>query len=157
VLETIAAAAGGSARDAESLLDQAIAGADGRLDAATVAALFGSTPFALRAHVLDAIANEDAAGALVALGELLAAGHEPRRVAEDLLVAARDTFLLSAGGGRVPVTAPAADQDRLRDLGERLGNAALVRVVETLVRRSSTCAASTPPTRAWCSRSPSFG
>jgi DNA polymerase-3 subunit gamma/tau len=132
VLETIAAAAGGSARDAESLLDQAIAGADGRLDAATVAALFGSTPFALRAHVLDAIANEDAAGALVALGELLAAGHEPRRVAEDLLVAARDTFLLSAGGGRVPVTAPAADQDRLRDLGERLGNAALVRVVETL-------------------------
>jgi DNA polymerase-3 subunit gamma/tau len=131
-LETIATAAGGSARDAESLLDQAIAGADGRLDAATVAALFGSTPFALRVHVLDAIANEDTTGALVALGELLAAGHEPRRVAEDLLVAARDTFLLSAGGGRVPITAPAADQAALSDLGERLGNAALVRVVETL-------------------------
>ncbi len=131
-LETIATAAGGSARDAESLLDQAIAGADGHLDADTVAALFGSTPFALRAVVLDAIANEDAAGALVALGDLLGAGHEPRRVAEDLLVAARDAFVLSAGGGRVPVSAPAADQTRLQDLGERLGNAAVVRVIETL-------------------------
>jgi DNA polymerase III subunit gamma/tau len=131
-LETIAAAAGGSVRDAESLLDQAIAGADGRLDAGTVAAVFGSTPFMLRAGVLEAIAGEDTAGALVALGQLLDAGHEPRRVAEDLLVAARDTFLLSAGGGRVQVSAPAADQERLGALGEQLGNAALVRVVETL-------------------------
>jgi DNA polymerase III subunit gamma/tau len=131
-LETIAAAAGGSVRDAESLLDQAIAGADGRLDAGTVAAVFGSTPFTLRAGVLEAIAGEDTAGALVALGLLLDAGHEPRRVAEDLLVAARDAFLLSAGSGRVQVSAPAADQELLGALGEQLGNAALVRVVETL-------------------------
>ncbi len=131
-LETIATAAGGSVRDAESLLDQAIAGADGRLDAGTVAAVFGSTPFTLRAGVLEAIAGEDTAGALVALGQLLDAGHEPRRVAEDLLVAARDAFLLSAGGGRVQLSAPAAEQTRLGGLGEQLGNAALVRVVETL-------------------------
>jgi DNA polymerase-3 subunit gamma/tau len=131
-LETIATAARGSARDAESLLDQAIAGADGRLDAEAVAARFGSTAFSRRVAVLAAIADEDAARALVALDELLDAGHEPRRVAEDLLVAARDTFLLTAGGGRVRVSAPAADQAQLTQLGERLGNAALVRVVETL-------------------------
>lgn len=131
-LEIIAAAAGGSVRDAESLLDQAIAGADGRLDAATVAARFGATPFAQRAAVLEAIATEDTAGALLALGALVDAGHEPRRVAEDLLVAARDAFLLTAGGGRVGTGAPAADEDRLRALGDQLGNAALVRMVETL-------------------------
>ena len=131
-LETIATAAGGSARDAESLLDQAIAGADGRLDAERVATLFGSTAFSRRVSVLEAIADEDAARALVALDELLDAGHEPRRVAEDLLVAARDTFLLTAGAGRVRVSAPTADQAQLARLGERLGNAALVRVVETL-------------------------
>ncbi|HEV3449930.1 MAG TPA: DNA polymerase III subunit gamma/tau [Acidimicrobiia bacterium] len=131
-LETIATAAGGSARDAESLLDQAIAGADGRLDAERVASLFGSTAFSRRVGVLEAIADEDAARALVALDELLDAGHEPRRVAEDLLVAARDTFLLTAGAGKVRVSAPAADQAQLAQLGERLGNAALVRVVETL-------------------------
>ena len=131
-LETIATAAAGSARDAESLLDQAIAGADGRLDADRVAEVFGSTPFSQRSAVLEAIADEDAARALVALDALLEAGHEPRRVAEDLLVAARDTFLLTAGAGRVQVHAPAADQARLAGLGERLGNAALVRMVETL-------------------------
>jgi DNA polymerase-3 subunit gamma/tau len=131
-LEVLASAAGGSARDALSLLDQALARADGPLDAATVTTLFGSTPFALRTGVLEAIADEDTAGALVALGALLDAGHEPRRVAEDLLVAARDTFLLAAGGDRVRVSAPAADQAQLRQLAERFGNAALVRIVETL-------------------------
>ncbi len=123
-LDVLASTAGGSARDALSLLDQALARADGRLDVATVTALFGSTPFALRTEVLQAIADEDTAGALVALGALLDAGHEPRRVAEDLLAAARDTFLLAAGGERA--------QARLRDLGAGLGNAALVRIVETL-------------------------
>ena len=131
-LETIALAAGGSARDAESLLDQAIAGADGRLDADRVAEVFGSTPFAQRAAVLEAIADEDAARALLSLDALLEAGHDSRRVAEDLLVAARDTFLLTAGAGRVQVQVPAADQARLTELGERLGNAAMVRMVETL-------------------------
>jgi DNA polymerase-3 subunit gamma/tau len=131
-LETIALAAGGSARDAESLLDQAIAGADGRLDADRVAEVFGSTPFAQRAAVLEAIADEDTARALLSLDALLDAGHDSRRVAEDLLVAARDTFLLTAGAGRVQVQVPAADQARLTELGERLGNAAMVRMVETL-------------------------
>jgi DNA polymerase III subunit gamma/tau len=131
-LETIATAAAGSARDAESLLDQAIAGSDGRLDAEHVAARFGSTAFSRRVAVLSAIADEDSARALVALDELLDAGHEARRVAEDVLVAARDTFLLTAGAGRVRVSAPAADQAQLTQLGERLGNAALVRIVETL-------------------------
>jgi DNA polymerase III subunit gamma/tau len=131
-LDVLAAAAGGSARDALSLLDQALARSDGRLDAATVTSVFGSTPFALRTQVLQTIADEDTAGALVALSALLEAGHEPRRVAEDLLAAARDTFLLAAGGDRVTVSAPAADQAQLRQLAERLGNAALVRIVETL-------------------------
>ncbi len=131
-LETIALAAEGSVRDAESLLDQAIAGADGRLDADRVRDVFGATPFSQRADVLEAIADEDTARALIALDALLEAGHDSRNVAEDLLVAARDTFLLTAGAGRVSVQVPAADQARLTELGERLGNAAMVRMVETL-------------------------
>lgn len=131
-LDVLASAAAGSARDALSLLDQALARIDGRLDTATVTSLFGSTPFGLRTEVLQAIADEDTAGALVALGALLDAGHEPRRVAEDLLIAARDTFLLAAGGDRARLSAPAADQAQLRQLAAGLGNAALVRIVETL-------------------------
>ncbi len=131
-LAAIAAAGAGSARDSESLLDQALATGTGILDGDVVKALFGGTPFSARARILDAIAAEDAAEALVALAELLEVGHEPRRVAEDLLGAARDTFVLTAGGGRVAVAAPADDRVRLSALGDALGNAALVRVIETL-------------------------
>jgi DNA polymerase-3 subunit gamma/tau len=131
-LTIIARAAAGSARDALSLLDQALAHGTGRLETAEVAELFGGAPFELRTRILGAIAGEDAPTALVTLGELLDSGHEPRRVADDLLRAARDAFLLTAGGGRVKVEAPVEDQERLRELGEALGNAALVRVIETL-------------------------
>jgi DNA polymerase III subunit gamma/tau len=131
-LEIIATAGAGSVRDAESLLDQALAHGVDHLDAAVVRELFGGTAFAARVQILDAIAAEDAAGALIGLGELLESGHEPRRVAEDLLAAARDAFLLTAARGRVPVAAPTDQQDRLREIGEVLGNAALVRMIETL-------------------------
>jgi len=133
-LAAIAAAGAGSARDSESLLDQALATGTGRLDGDVVKALFGGTPFAARARILDAIASEDAAEAIVALAELLEVGHEPRRVAEDLLGAARDAFVLTAAGGKVVVAAPADDRERLTALGDVLGNAALVRVIETLGR-----------------------
>ncbi|MFO7592319.1 MAG: DNA polymerase III subunit gamma/tau [Acidimicrobiia bacterium] len=131
-LTAIAAAGAGSARDSESLLDQALATGTGRLDGDVVTALFGGTPFATRTRILDAIAAEDTAEALVALAELLEVGHEPRRVAEDLLGAARDAFVLTAGGGKVAVAAPVDDRERLAALGDVLGNAALVRVIETL-------------------------
>jgi len=131
-LATIAAAGAGSARDALSLLDQAIAHGGARLEADAVAELFGGSPFALRTRILEAIAGEDAPGALISLTELLESGHEPRRVAEDLLGATRDAFLLTAGAGRVRVDAPAEEQQRLREVGDALGAAALMRAIETL-------------------------
>jgi DNA polymerase-3 subunit gamma/tau len=131
-LAVIATAAAGSARDALSLLDQALAHGAARLDGEVIGALFGGTAFSVRLQILDAIASEDSAGALVGLGELLESGHEPRRVAEDLLAAIRDAFLLTAARGRVRVEAPVEDQERLAQLGEILGNAALVRMIETL-------------------------
>ncbi|HEV3136052.1 MAG TPA: DNA polymerase III subunit gamma/tau [Acidimicrobiia bacterium] len=131
-LAVIARAAAGSARDALSLLDQALAHGTDRLDAGAVADLFGGTPFDLRAAVLDAVAAEDPAGVLVAVGALLDAGHEPRRIAEDVLRSVRDAFLLNASSGQVRVDAPEDEQRRLDELGRTLGNTTLVRVLETL-------------------------
>src|SRR5205823_11220444 len=131
-LAVIARAAAGSARDALSLLDQALAHGTDRLDAGAVADLFGGTPFDLRAAVLDAVAAEDPAGVLVAVGALLDAGHEPRRIAADVLRSVRDAFLLNASGGQVRVDAPEDEQRRLDELGRTLGNSTLVRVLETL-------------------------
>ena len=131
-LAVIARAGAGSARDALSLLDQALAHGTERLDAGAVSDLFGGTPFELRAAVLDAVAAEDPAGVLVAVGALLDAGHEPRRIAEDVLRSVRDAFLLNASGGQVRVDAPDDEQRRLDELGQTLGNTTLVRVLETL-------------------------
>lgn len=129
-LEIVARAGAGSVRDSLSLLDQALA--HGGLDTDTLQGLFGSTSFDARIAILSAIGAEDVAGALVGLHELLESGHEPRRVAEDLLHTARDAFLRSAAKGRLDVDAPAAEQDRLDQLGEVLGHALLVRSIETL-------------------------
>jgi DNA polymerase-3 subunit gamma/tau len=131
-LAIVARAGAGSARDALSLLDQALAHATGRLEAAEVAALFGGSPFDRRSRILQAVADGDAASVLVELGLLLDAGHEPRRVADDLLRAARDAFLLHAGAGRVPVDGTDEELAALRAIGDTLGNTALVRIIETL-------------------------
>ena len=95
-------------------------------------ALFGGTAFEGRIAILRAVADEDVAGALVALGELLDAGHEPRRLTEDLLATVRDAFLLTSARGRVRVDLPGDDQQALGALGEQVGAPMLVRTLETL-------------------------
>jgi DNA polymerase-3 subunit gamma/tau len=95
------ARAGGVHARGLSLLDQASRGT--RLDAAEVGSLLGGAPFEMRARILMPLAEGDAATVLIELGALLDSGHEPRRVAEDLLRSARDAFLLTAGAGRVAV------------------------------------------------------
>ena len=111
-------------RDSLSLLDQAIA--HGALDVEQVGEIFGGTAFERRVEILGAVADEDVAGALVTLGDLLTAGHEPRRLTEDLLATTRDTFLLTAARGRVKVEAPEDEVTRLAELGEKMGPALLV-------------------------------
>ena len=129
-LAVIARAGAGSMRDSLSLLDQAIA--HGRVDVEQVNALFGGTVFDGRIAILRAVADEDVAGALVALGVLLDAGHEPRRLTEDLLATVRDAFLLTSARGRVRVDLPGDDQQALGALGEQVGAPMLVRTLETL-------------------------
>jgi DNA polymerase-3 subunit gamma/tau len=114
------------------LLDQALAHATGRLDAAEVTSLLGGAPFEMRARILQGIADGDPATVLVELGALLESGHDPRRVGEDLLRAARDAFLLTAGAGRVAVEGTSEERAALEVLGTALGTPTVVRVIETL-------------------------
>lgn len=131
-LAVIARVASGSMRDSLSLLDQALAHADGPLTAATAEAVFAGTPFGARVGVLEAIAAHDVAGSLAGLAALLEAGHDARRVAEDLLHMLRDAFLLVAGRDRVRVDVVGEERAQLNEIGEALGQATLVRALETL-------------------------
>ena len=130
-LPLIAKAAAGSARDSESLLDLVLAGG-GPVTVAAVEAALGGAPLEMRMTVLDAVAAEDVAGVLVGVSALLDAAHDPRRIAEGLLSSLRDAFVTVASGGRVELDEPEDVQARLQLLGETMGNAALVRALETL-------------------------
>lgn len=131
-LSTIARRAAGSVRDALSLLDQALALGEGRLDAEKVRDVLGDTPFDQRVAVLEAVAAEDAAGALVAVASSLAGGVEPRRLTDDLLKTLRDSFVLDAAGGRVPYDGPPEEAERLVALAQSLGRSTITQGIETL-------------------------
>src|SRR4029077_8856594 len=84
-LDVLARRGAGSMRDALSLLDQALAVGDGRLDAEQVQLAFGGAAFEQRIGVLEAPAYDDVAGALAGAHEMFVAGNDPRRVTDDLL------------------------------------------------------------------------
>ncbi|HTK16147.1 MAG TPA: DNA polymerase III subunit gamma/tau [Acidimicrobiia bacterium] len=131
-IDLIARKAGGSARDALSALDQALAVGGGQLDGARVQEAFGGVPFEQRLAVLEAVSAEDVAGVLVGVHEMLLAGHDARRIADDLLRTLRDAFLCANSNGRVPYDGPAEEAARLSELAERIGNVALVRGIEMM-------------------------
>ncbi len=132
VLDLVVRRAAGSARDALSLLDQALAVGGGTLDSAAVQAALGGAPFDLRMAVLEAVAADDVAGALVGVNELLTQGHDVRRVADDLLRTLRDAFMAANANGRVPYDGPAEEETKLAALAQAMGNALVVRAIEIL-------------------------
>jgi DNA polymerase-3 subunit gamma/tau len=131
-LAVLARRAGGSARDALSLLDQALAYGEGKLVAEQVTALFGGTPFADRGAVVEAIAAGDVPGLLERLDGLLGAGVDARQLADDLLRYLREVFLVSSARGRVRLDTPEEERGRLLAQGESMGAAAVVRALEAL-------------------------
>jgi len=131
-LDLIARRAAGSARDALSLLDQALAVGGGRLDGLQVQSALGGAPFEQRLAVLEAAAAEDVAGALVGVHDLVASGHDVRRVADDLLRTLRDAFLQANASGRVPYDGAPEDCVRLTALAKEMGNPAVVRAIEIM-------------------------
>ena len=124
--------AAGSARDALSLLDQALALGAGVLDVDQVRTIFGGTPFDHRLRVLEAVATEDVAGALGAVHEVIRLGSDPRAVVDDLFRTLRDAFVVSLARGRVPHDGPADEIPRLEALVLELGQAGTVRGIEVL-------------------------
>ena len=93
---------------------------------------FGGAPFEQRLAVLEAAAAEDVAGALVGVHDLVASGHDVRRVADDLLRTLRDAFLQANASGRVPYDGAPEECERLAALAKEMGNPAVVRAIEIL-------------------------
>jgi len=99
VMPLVVRASGGSVRDALSLLDQLIAGSDGKkIEYERSINLLGFTHDNLMAEVIDAFAELDAAKAFEAVDKVVQSGQDARRFLEDLLERIRDLMLVNSLG-----------------------------------------------------------
>lgn len=93
-LVLLAQAASGSLRDAQSLLDQAIASLGNRLEAERVADLLGLVKADVLSEAAEAILTRDAARALGLVDRLASHGHDLRQFALELTAYLRDLLIL---------------------------------------------------------------
>ena len=107
----------GSARDALSALDRAVAGGAVPDDTTT-------------AELLAALADSDAAAALGAIATGVSRGREPRVLGEALLSALRDAFLVRMGVP--PDQLSDDDRSRAESFAESLSPATITRALEVL-------------------------
>ena len=132
VLALVVRAGEGSVRDSLSVLDQLIAG--GATSLADASALLGVTETVLLDSAVDALSARDGAGLFGVIERVVAAGHDPRRFATDLLERLRDLVLLQAVSGaaeRGLVEGVAPDQlDRMQRQATSLGAAELSRAAD---------------------------
>jgi DNA polymerase-3 subunit gamma/tau len=94
-LPLVVRAGGGSVRDALSVLDQLLAGADdGQIAYELARGLLGITDGALLDEIVDAFAARDGAAVFTTIAAVVDAGHDPRRFASDLLDRFKDLVVI---------------------------------------------------------------
>ena len=149
-LALVARAGAGSARDAQSILGQLIAGSgDEGVTYDLAVALLGFTDAALLDEVVDAIAAGDAATVFGGIDRVMDSGHDPRRFLTDLLERFRDLVIV----GSVPeavssglIEVPDEEAERLAAQAGQFGQTDLVRLAD-VVDEGITAMKGATPTR----------
>jgi DNA polymerase-3 subunit gamma/tau len=133
-LGLVVRAGAGSVRDAQSVLDQLVAGAgDEGVTYKRAVALLGYTDASLIDDVVDAFAAHDGGAVFEIVDRVVEAGHDPRRFAEDLLGRLRDLIVLDAvpdAGDKGLLDVPADVLERMRRQAGQLGRAELSRAAD---------------------------
>ncbi|CAN5741952.1 hypothetical protein BH09VER1_BH09VER1_10800 [soil metagenome] len=113
--DAIARAAEGGLRDAESMLDQAVAFCGDKITAEEVMGVFGFTPRETITSLMNCILARDAAGGLNIVAEQAAAGKDLSRLLNELIGYVRDLLVAGVEGARV------APREKLLMLMDHLG------------------------------------
>jgi DNA polymerase-3 subunit gamma/tau len=136
VLPLIVRAGAGSARDAQSILDQLAAGSgDAGISYDRALSLLGYTDAALLEEVVDAFAAGDGAAVFRSVDRVIEAGLEPRRFVQDLLERFRDLLVLDAVPDAADsglLDAPADQLERMRGQAARYGRPSLSRAADVM-------------------------
>jgi DNA polymerase-3 subunit gamma/tau len=97
-LKLVARRAGGSMRDAQSLLDQLLAFGEDRLSAEQVHRLLGTAGDDRVAALVEAVLAPDPNGALELFGEAMVSGLQPGELIDQLMAYWRDMMIVRVGG-----------------------------------------------------------
>jgi DNA polymerase III subunit gamma/tau len=133
-LGLVVRAGAGSVRDAQSVLDQLVAGSSS--DGVTyrdAVALLGYTDASLLDDVVDAFGAHDGGAVMEMVDRVVGAGHDPRRFAEDLLERLRDLIILNAvpdAGEKGLLDVPVDVLERMTRQSAQLGRAELTRAAD---------------------------
>jgi DNA polymerase III subunit gamma/tau len=96
-LQVVARRAGGSLRDAQSLLDQLLASGSPRLTVEVVHGLLGTASDERLLAILDALANHDPATALRLVDQGMSEGVQPAELLSGVIDFVRDAMVLAVG------------------------------------------------------------
>ncbi|WP_053203959.1 DNA polymerase III subunit gamma and tau [Jiangella muralis] len=149
-LALVARAGAGSARDAQSILGQLIAGAgDDGVTYDLAVALLGFTDAAMLDQVVEAVSAGDGRSVYAAVDQVMDAGHDPRRFLTDLLERFRDLIVLRAAPDAVAeglLDLPPEQAERMAIQASQFGPSDLVRLA-AVVDEGITAMKGATPTR----------
>lgn len=132
-LAAIARAAEGAMRDAESILEQAVAFSDGAITLETVHRMLGATEGEALAELAGIVARQDLAGAFAAVDRLVSEGKDLERLVEDLTAFFRDLLRLALGTeGEAWLQLGAGSRQQMAELATSLGAERLLAALNTL-------------------------
>ncbi len=144
--EALARQAEGSARDAESLLDQCAVLGGGTIDSSTVAMLIGDSEVDLPFELADAIAVGDAKGVFDGVERLVQEGHDLRHFTGQVLNHFRDLLLVHSAPENQDVLDASPEQHaRLASQAAKFSTAELSRILALLVAASTDMRWTTSP------------
>lgn len=129
-LELIARQAEGSLRDAESLLDQLIAGPGDQITLDRAQMILGTATSAAVLGLTDAWLEGDGAAGLRIIHEALATGTDARQFCRQMVNHLRQLLLLRAAGGKLPFDGPVEQQEAMLVQARRASQTALLEAVK---------------------------
>ncbi len=132
-LASIARAANGAMRDAQSIFDQVVAFSPGRITLEVANSVLGVTEIEILRRIAAAIANGDIEACFAAVDEVVGSGKDIAQLIEDLAQYARDLLRLSMGA--MPPAwsqVPEAEREGMAEQAHKLGSKNLTRIIKRL-------------------------